>query len=52
MIRVSVTWGELTVEMDFESDHYSGEVVDDLATRACTTVLALTAHIRAHQQSQ
>jgi len=33
MIRVSVTYGDLTVEADFESDAYSPDIVEDLTTR-------------------
>mgnify|MGYP000990336669 CR=1 FL=1 len=38
MIRVSITYGDLVVEADFESEYYSGEVVEDLTTRACSTL--------------
>ena len=33
MIRVSITYGDLMVEADFESDHYSPDVVEDMTTR-------------------
>ncbi len=40
MIRVSITYGDLVVEADFESEYYSGEVVDDMTTRCATALLA------------
>lgn len=50
MIRVSVTYGDLTVEADFESDAYSPDIVEDLTTRCCTAVLATLRHLWTHQE--
>lgn len=49
MIRVSITYGDLVVEADFESEYYSGEVVEDLTTRACSALLATLRHMWEHQ---
>lgn len=49
MIRVSVTYGELCVEADFEVDHYSPDVVEDLTTRCCTAILATLRHFFEHK---
>jgi hypothetical protein len=35
-----VSYGDLCVEADFEADHYSPDVVEDLTTRCCSAVLA------------
>jgi hypothetical protein len=40
VIRVSVTYGDLVVEADFEAEHYSPDVVEDLTTRCATALLA------------
>lgn len=45
MIRVSVSYGDLCVEADFEADHYSPDVVEDLTTRCCPAVLATLRHM-------
>ena len=50
MIRVSVTYGDLCVEADFEADHYSPDVVEDLTTRCCTAILATLRHLLDHQE--
>lgn len=50
MIRVSVAYGDLTVEADFESDAYSPDIVEDLTTRCCTAVLATLRHLWTHQE--
>ncbi len=49
MIRVSVTYGELCVEADFEVDHYSPDVVEDLTTRCRTAILATLRHMLEHR---
>lgn len=50
VIRVSVTYGDLCVEADFESEFYSGDIVEDLTTRCCTAVLATLRHLWTHQE--
>jgi len=40
VIRVSVTYGDLVVEADFEAEHYSPDLVDDMTTRCATALLA------------
>ena len=50
MIRVSVTYGELCVEADFESDHYSPDVVEDLLSRCCTAVLSSLRYMWEHAE--
>ena len=45
MIRVSITYGDLMVEADFESDHYSPDVVEDMTTRTCSALLATLQHL-------
>ena len=49
VIRVSVTYGDLVVEADFEADMYSPDIVEDLATRCCTAILATLRHLWDHQ---
>ena len=50
MIRVSVTYGDLVVEADFEAEHYSPDVVEDLTTRCCSAILATLRHMWQHQE--
>ena len=45
MIRVSVTYGDLVVEADFEADMYSPDIVEDLTTRCCSAILATLRHL-------
>ena len=45
MISVSITYGDLMVEADFESDFYSGDVVEDMTTRTCSALLATLQHL-------
>lgn len=45
MIRVSITYGDLTVDCDFESDHYSPDLVEDMTTRCCSALLATLRHM-------
>ena len=45
MIRVSITYGDLMVEADFESDHYSPDVVEDMTTRVASALLATLQHL-------
>ena len=40
MISVRIAYDNLVVEADFESEYYSGEVVDDMTTRCATALLA------------
>ena len=49
VIRVSITYGDLMVEADFESDFYSGDVVEDMTTRTCSALLATLQHLWAMQ---
>lgn len=49
MLRVSITYGDLCGEADFESDYYSGDVVEDLTTRCCSAILATLRHMWEHQ---
>ena len=49
MIRVSVTYGDLVVEADFEAEHYSPDVVEDLTTSCCSAVLATLRHMWEHK---
>ncbi len=49
MIRVSITYGDLMVEADFESDHYSPDVVEDMTTRVASALLATLQHLWARQ---
>jgi hypothetical protein len=49
VIRVSVTYGDLVVEADFEAEHYSPDVVEDLTTRCCSAVLATLRHMLEHR---
>lgn len=49
MIRVSVTYGDLVVEADFEADSYSPDIVEDLTTRCCcSAILATLRHMHEH----
>jgi hypothetical protein len=45
VIRVSVTYGDLVVEADFEADMYSPDIVEDLTTRCCSAILATLRHM-------
>lgn len=45
MIRVSVTYGDLCVEADFEADMYSPDIVEDLTTRCCSAIPATLRHL-------
>ena len=49
VIRVSITYGDLMVEADFESDHYSPDVVEDMTTRVASALLATLQHLWARQ---
>ena len=49
VIRVSVTYGDLVVEADFEADMYSPDIVEDLATRCCSAILATLRHLWEHK---
>ena len=49
MIRVSVTYGDLVVEADFEADMYSPDIVEDLATSCCSAILATLRHMHEHR---
>ncbi len=49
VIRVSVTYGDLVVEADFEADMYSPDIVEDLTTRCCSAILATLRHLWEHK---
>ncbi len=51
MISARVSFGEIDCGLDFDTDHYSGEIAEDLAKRAAATVIGVHTVI-ATQQAQ
>ena len=41
MLTVTVSLGEVSCDIGFDSDHYSGEVMADMCSRASLTVLTM-----------
>jgi hypothetical protein len=50
VISVRVAYGDLVVDVDFETDHYSAEVVEDLTTRCASALLATLQHLKIQAQ--
>ena len=49
MISVRIAYDTLVVDLDFDSEQYSPDVVEDLTTRCCSAILATLRHLWEHK---